>query len=325
MMLLLKDLLTFYYLKCFLYKFLLHLFGSRNLEMQTTANEEMWKVIPSFPDYEASTLGNVRNKKTMKVISFHENYGYMTSHLYTNKKRCPVKAHRLIAETFIENPDNKECVNHKDKNRSNNNVFNLEWTTIKENNDHKLQTNFTYQKTFTRAVWMCDKDTKQKLRKFKDANEAALFINSEKKQVVSNKIRCVANGERLSTYGFYWEYESYPTIEGEIWKDITFLPEANVYEISSEGRLRNNKGTMFFGHKDDNGYIRVCINEKLYRMHILVAKAFLPNPEDKPHVNHKDGVRDNNKLENLEWVTRSENMQHAYDTGLNQRRKKTIS
>ena len=292
--------------------------------MDNSIVEEVWKVISSFPDYEASTFGNIRNRTTLKVITFHENQGYLTSHLYRDKKRCPVKAHRLVAETFVENPDNKECVNHIDKNRSNNNINNLEWTTIQENNSHKIQTNFKYQKSFTRAVWMCDKETKQKLRKFKDANEAAVFINKDKQKVIASKIRCVANGDRLSTYGYYWEYEPYPSIEGELWKDITFIPEANGYEISSEGRLRNSKGTMFFGHKDDNGYIRVCINEKLYRMHILVAKAFLPNPEDKPHVNHKDGVRDNNKLENLEWVTRSENMQHAYDTGLNSRKNNNV-
>ena len=81
---------------------------------------------------------------------------------------------------------------------------------------------------------------------------------------------------------------------------------------------------MYFGHKDDAGYIRVCINEKSYRMHSLVARAFLPNWENKPHVNHKDGNRSNNRLYNLEWCTRSENMQHAYDTGLNKRKKNTV-
>ena len=79
---------------------------------------------------------------------------------------------------------------------------------------------------------------------------------------------------------------------------------------------------MYFGHTDEAGYVRVSINKSLYRMHILVARAFLPNFHNKPHVNHKDGNWNNNRLYNLEWCTRSENMQHAYDTGLNKRKGK---
>jgi HNH endonuclease/NUMOD4 motif len=290
--------------------------------MNNISNEEGWKVIPSFPDYEASTLGKVRNKTTMKVIKFHENFGYMTSHLYRDQKRCPVKAHRLIAETFIENPESKEVVNHKNSIRNDNRVENLEWNTIKENNDHKLTKHPSNVKKYLRPVWQCNKDTKQRIMRFNSTLQAAMSINKDKAKCIASKIRCVVNGTRNTTYGYYWENDPYPVIEGEVWKEVTFIDNVSGYEVSSEGRLKNNKGTMFFGHKDDNGYIRVSVNEKLYRMHTLVARAFIPNPDNKPHVNHKDGVRDNNKLDNLEWVTRSENMQHAYDTGLNSNSRK---
>ena len=55
---------------------------------------------------------------------------------------------------------------------------------------------------------------------------------------------------------------------------------------------------------------------KKYLLHRLLAQAFIPNPEGKPCVNHKDGNKHNNALRNLEWVTRSENQRHAYETGL---------
>lgn len=290
--------------------------------MDIISNEEVWKVIPKFPNYEASTFGNVRNKTTLKTLTFHNNGGYLISHLYNDMKRYPVKLHRLIAEAFLENPENKEYVNHKNSVRTDNRVENLEWNTAQENNDHKLSKKPSNIKKYLRPVWQCDRTTRQKIELFASVAEAAKVIDENNFQSISSNIRKVLSGANNQSNGYYWEYDPYPVIEGELWKEVTFIDNVSGYEVSSEGRLKNSKGTMFFGHKDDNGYIRVSVNEKLYRMHTLVARAFIPNPDNKPHVNHKDGVRDNNKLENLEWVTRSENMQHAYDTGLNKRKNK---
>ena len=70
-----------------------------------------------------------------------------------------------------------------------------------------------------------------------------------------------------------------------------------------------------------DGYCRVDLydgfgNQSIKRVHRLVAEAFIPNPENKPQVNHIDGNKRNNDVTNLEWVTGSENMIHAYRTGL---------
>lgn len=74
------------------------------------------------------------------------------------------------------------------------------------------------------------------------------------------------------------------------------------------------------GH-DQDGYERVDIcfgdgNPKHYHVHKLVCLCFIPNPENKPCSNHKDGVKKNNHVDNLEWATVSENTQHAFDNGL---------
>lgn len=61
-----------------------------------------------------------------------------------------------------------------------------------------------------------------------------------------------------------------------------------------------------------NGYLQVNIGSKNMLIHRLVAEAFIPNPENKPQVNHKNGIKTDNRVENLEWVSCSENISHSY-------------
>ena len=97
----------------------------------------------------------------------------------------------------------------------------------------------------------------------------------------------------------------------------------NLYEISNTGLLRNVKtGKVIDGYVEKNGYRRVRIENKLLgkvvrtTIHQLVAEVFLPNPEGKTQINHKDLNKLNNNVSNLEWVTPSENMKHAYSNGI---------
>ena len=96
------------------------------------------------------------------------------------------------------------------------------------------------------------------------------------------------------------------------------------YEISNDGKIRNRKTGKFikqFVGKD--GYMRTQIGGKTRLVHRLVATAFIPMVSGKDFVNHKDGNKQNNQVENLEWCTRSKNIQHAYDNFLIQPRKGT--
>ena len=97
-----------------------------------------------------------------------------------------------------------------------------------------------------------------------------------------------------------------------------------LYEINEYGVLKNcTTGNIVKGYKEKNGYQRVRIeNKKLGRVirtsiHQLVAEAFIPNPNNKPFINHIDLNKQNNCVSNLEWVTHSENMKHAYMNGVN--------
>lgn len=104
----------------------------------------------------------------------------------------------------------------------------------------------------------------------------------------------------------------------EVWKSIT--DTNNRYEVSSFGNIRNAVTKKVLKTQDKHGYRRLNLTingkSKNISVHREVAKAFIPNPENKPQVNHKDGVHNNNHVENLEWVTANENLQHAIDNNL---------
>lgn len=102
---------------------------------------EIWKDIDGFDNYEVSTFGNVRNKKTGYLYSRNINgYGYSFVNIKINNKQCNWLIHRLVAKAFIPNPDNKPEVDHKDSDKTNNNLNNLRWATRQENEYNKQQT-----------------------------------------------------------------------------------------------------------------------------------------------------------------------------------------
>lgn len=100
----------------------------------------------------------------------------------------------------------------------------------------------------------------------------------------------------------------------EIWRDIKGYD--GKYQVSSWGRIYNTKYGRFVAPEETRkGYLRVDLfdeggNRKHHKVHRLVAKAFIVNPENKPQVNHKDGNKRNNSITNLEWVTNEENLAH---------------
>jgi len=115
----------------------------------------------------------------------------------------------------------------------------------------------------------------------------------------------------------------------ETWVDIDGY--VGLYQVSNLGNIRSflREGEprllTIIVHKIGYGSIKLRYNgiAKKYAIHRLVAIAFIDNPNGKPEVNHIDGNKMNNKVDNLEWVTRSENQYHAYSTGLKKPAKST--
>lgn len=104
---------------------------------------EIWKEIEKYPRYEVSNTGKVRNKETKHLLRpavNHKGY-FIVSLTYATQQAKTIVVHRLVGLTFIPNPKNKPQINHKDCDKQNNNVSNLEWVTPSENQIHSYKNN----------------------------------------------------------------------------------------------------------------------------------------------------------------------------------------
>ena len=104
----------------------------------------------------------------------------------------------------------------------------------------------------------------------------------------------------------------------EVWKDIEGYE--GLYQVSNLGNVLRLPYKRPLKPSVRCGYYRIALsknnNSKWYSLHRLVAKAFIPNPDNLPEINHKDGNKSNNCVDNLEWCSRKENMHHARRMGL---------
>jgi len=147
--------------------------------------------------------------------------------------------------------------------------------------------------------------------------ELAEILGYESADVVT------AVASRLGLKKFY----EVKDLDGEEWREHPEYPD---YLISNKGRIKSKLRNKLIDQRVHEGYYDCRIKDKdgrkrSPRVHRLVAELFVANPEGKPVVNHIDGNKLNNSADNLEWVSYSENIQHAKKTGLSGTRKGTLT
>lgn len=254
-------------------------------------SEEEWRDISGYKRYQISSYGRV--KRLARTVTARDG---STRHLgelimrqaVNNDGRLMVmlrsddgkyksfQVHRLVANAFIENECNFEQVDHINGIRTDNRVTNLRWCDRIENARHRVE-----------------------------------FGNKRRLSDI-----CVDESQVIDE------------IEGEEWCDV--IGTDGAYQISNAGRVRSVdrfvnaakgskrmvRGRIIKPHTLKSGYVVVHMSKRTAYIHRLVAQAFIPNPDSLPCVDHIDGNKGNNRVENLRWCTNKENTIYAIENGL---------
>lgn len=159
--------------------------------------QEIWKLIEEGNGrYEVSTFGNIRNSKDYYLYKQGDNgKGYKNCKLWHNNKSITRYVHRLVAIAFIDNPNGYKEVNHKDENKSNNNLDNLEWCTRQYNNTYGSLSVNKQKKVLQYSL-----DNKF-INKFDSISEASRLTGASNTHIGS-----VCRKERNQSGGYRWEY-----------------------------------------------------------------------------------------------------------------------
>lgn len=178
-----------------------------------------WYSLVVNPNYEITKTGLIRNKKTHHILSQQERGGYLRVELSNNGKRKTYSVHRLVAEQFIPNTEGKKEVNHKDLNKRNNFVSNLEWVNRQENINHKMK---MYGETLKQKLsenvtkYAVEKNKKPVCQYAINGNfikEFSSMSEAERVTGINRKsIRFCIRGMRKSAGGYLWR-EGSTTIE----------------------------------------------------------------------------------------------------------------
>lgn len=263
---------------------------------------EEWKQLPEpFDRYSVSNFGRVRTDHNGYIHKTHSASSTVYARCSLTGKegeRKIVNVHILVAQMFLGytpemQKDKSLVIHHKDGDRFNSKADNLEIVTISDNNRSKKPKN--------------DLGCRPVLQFDKEGNFLAEYPSTIAiKREWNSPIGACCMGKTKQAYGFIWKYKPEPDLEGELWSTLE-INGADVL-VSNKGRVQRQNGSRTYGTLTCWGYKTVHLAGKVLRVHRLVATAFKPlDSYDGLVVNHIDHDKTNNVVENLEWVTLSEN------------------
>ena len=267
----------------------------------------MWKTIPGFDEhYLVNEDGEVYSLYKNDLLKPQNSLGYSVVHVRDNNgnKKC-ARIHRLVAIAFL-GLNEELVVNHKNGNKKDNCLTNLEWVTQKENAFHRIY-NIENAKSTLLNRQLSEKEEEEILElytsgvKQKDILEKFKISSSLYKRIIQYKPK-----------GKTFSEKNIPTIDNEI---VIKVNGYDYYYISNLGNVYSSSiGKLIIPH-NKNGYLFVNLYKnsryKGYYIHRLVAEHFIEKPDGKDFVNHINENKTDNVVKNLEWVNRSENLSHS--------------
>ena len=283
----------------------------------------MEKDIPNYPGYKITSDGKVIGKGGSPLSLELRPDEYYAVKLYRKgsdkyRERDPWQVHRLVMLAFgsekeVSRMNKGYIVNHKNGDKGDNRMENLEVLTYKGNTEHAWENNLISK--WERKVKQISMDG-ELIAEFNSLREA-----ERETGIPLYNISKVCRGNMKITGGCKWEYndnkEEIAPKDVHKWKRVKGFPE---YRISSDGIVYTSKRKKVMSQQKKGNYLTVKLFEdgkpKFKRVHILVAEAYIPNPDNLPNVNHINGEHTDNRVENLEWLTKRDNSQRACDTGL---------
>ena len=293
-------------------------------------DETKWKDIPinELNNYQAHPSGLVRNIVTKKIRSVNKKDN---EYIYYTFGKFTTSLHRIIAFTFIENddPQKKTQVDHINEDKKDNCVENLRWITPSDNVQKAVDKGRKDGKPGTTPITVTFPDNTTKI--YNSQVDVISELSLKNINIIKYSINLRAGfyygsdktNKKNNKWIYKFEYADLITPCGSvIEQDITIEGFTHLIACSN-GIIKNKKNKKIITGSFDGNYYRIkpqCKNKKIIIpstfAHRLLALTFIPNPDNKQVVNHKNGNKKDNSISNLEWATQKENVQHAIDSGL---------
>lgn len=279
---------------------------------------EIWKSVGGdYDNYQVSNMGRLRQHQCngiYKMINGTKEKEYVVISLSNGKqKKMDTSMHRLVLTTFsgVSEDKKKVQVNHKNGDKHDNRLENLEWMSGSENIKHAHENNLV-KNLNGKKINLVDKDGNV-IRTFLSSIEAGREMKCDSSSIIK-----VCKGKCKSVKGMLFQYAISPPENMEE-KDVELIviPGFSNYKISRCGNIYNKDGEKLSPQFDKKSKrLRVRIYDDQNKRHTpnvarLVALTFIPNPDGKANVQHIDGNPSNNNVENLRWVSNSETISDA--------------